>query len=204
MKSSVCPFQRHTGHLSCIQRPRGPGTLYLMSPWCVSSWLNYGAADFCTCVMKRLASPHLSAQNQVHQLMGNTSRPRSNTRQHHVCLTTSSFSSLGISCNWDFLERIYCFCDFTQCLVTTPPLPPPPCMNMLPPLLCTMLHGPFTFPKQRYIPDVSVPPLPLGLGLQRSGAGSSYCLCDFAFFAQHVPLLTHIPTLPQRIGLYLD
>ena len=109
-----------------------------MSPWCVSSWLNYEAADFCTWVMKRLAGPHLSAQNQVHQLMGNTSRPRSNrSTAPRLCvtvrLTTSPFSSLGISCNWDFLKRIYCFYDFTQCLLTLPT----PCMNMPAPLLCT-------------------------------------------------------------------
>ena len=50
-----------------------------------------------------------------------------------VSLTTSPFSSLGISCNWDFLKRIYCFYDFTQCLLTLPT----PCMNMPAPLLCT-------------------------------------------------------------------
>lgn len=204
MKSSVCSFQRHTGHLSCIQRPRGSGTLYLMSPWCVSSWLNYGAADFCTCVMKRLASPHLSAQNQVHQLMGNTSRPRSNMRQHHIC-ACNSVSPHHPLVHWVFPVTETFWKEFIVFVISPSAWwPPPPCMNMLPPLLCTMLHGTFTFPKQRYIPDVSVPPLSLGLSLQRSGAGSSYCSCDFAFFAQHVPLLTHIPTLPQRIGLYLD
>lgn len=156
-------------------------------------------------VLKRLIGPHLPAQDQVYRLMGNKSRLHSNRLGwYHICVHNTAFHHIMLQFIWCFLSlRLFgkdlLFLWFHTMLAGAPLV----CERApsLPEHHCSVGHSPF--PRRGVLLMSLCLRFPVRFSLQRSEAGSSYCSCDFAFFTQNIPLLTHSPTLPQRIGPWL-
>lgn len=122
-------------------------------------------------------------------------------RQHHICacssVSPSSFSSWVFPVTETFWKEFIVFVISPQCLVTTPAMyEHAPSPSSAP---CSMERSPSpsrdTFLMSLYPHTFTHT---TGLSLQRSGAGSSYCSCDFNFLCPACTSPPHIPTLPSQ------